>query len=34
VTASAVLLLFTVIEFLRASPTSEFSHRLDPNRTR
>src|SRR5229473_2249997 len=34
-TASAVLFLFNVIEtkFLRASSTSEFSHRLDPDRT-
>src|SRR6266446_3678378 len=35
VTARAVLFLFNVIEtnFLRASPTSEFSHSLDPERT-
>src|SRR5882724_4026256 len=35
VTARAVLFLFNVIEtnFLRASPTSEFSHSLDPYRT-
>jgi nucleoside-diphosphate-sugar epimerase len=32
---AVVLFLFNVIEtkFLRASPTAEFSHRLDPNRT-
>jgi hypothetical protein len=34
-TASAVLFLFNVIEtnFLRASSTLEFSHRLDPEKT-